>query len=30
VNPVPDAPMLRALRDMWGRNRVRPQSLLRR
>lgn len=30
VNPAADAPMLGALRDLWGRNRLRPPSLLRR
>ena len=30
VTPAPDAPMVMALQDSWHRNRIRPQSLLRR
>ena len=30
VSPAADAPMLTALQDLWRRNRMRPQSLLRR
>ena len=30
VTPPGDAPMLTALQDLWRRNRMHPQSLLRR